>query len=301
MAGLLAEPGPPREIQAIEIQESHYQAARAALAAAAARTASQVRITRADLFELDLGRDLDLARARSAARRRQSALGHQLRAGKPGEQPTPAPANLKGLRGLEARTGSSNFDVTEAIWLKLAFELARSATDDRALVQDVGGARASSSSPTAPACRLRPRRFAGSTRPAGSARPSTRACSASPDARHAFRSGRQGGRRSSLPSQRRSACKVPVYRRRWSATPNPDDDHGLRPRLAGRRSTKRIDAWSFADGVCPLDLAARAQARRRGGDGADPRPGLGPVAQPRRRSRSTSSRNSSIRWSRGPT
>ena len=35
----------------------------------------------------------------------------------------PARRNIKGLRGLEARTGSSNFDLAEAIWLKLAFEL----------------------------------------------------------------------------------------------------------------------------------------------------------------------------------
>ena len=39
----------------------------------------------------------------------------------------PPKSNVKRLRGLEARTGSSNFDVAEAVWLKLARELAAEA------------------------------------------------------------------------------------------------------------------------------------------------------------------------------
>ena len=39
----------------------------------------------------------------------------------------PPKSNVKRLAGLEARTGSSNFDVAEAIWLKLARELAAEA------------------------------------------------------------------------------------------------------------------------------------------------------------------------------
>src|SRR5262249_21384965 len=36
----------------------------------------------------------------------------------------PPKSNVKHLAGLEARTGSANFDVAEAVWLKLARELA---------------------------------------------------------------------------------------------------------------------------------------------------------------------------------
>src|SRR5262249_61528519 len=39
----------------------------------------------------------------------------------------PPKSNVKNLAGLEARTGSSNFDVAEAVWLKLARELAAEA------------------------------------------------------------------------------------------------------------------------------------------------------------------------------
>lgn len=41
-----------------------------------------------------------------------------------GSANVPAKSNLKGLAGLEARTGSANFDVAEYIWIKLIRELA---------------------------------------------------------------------------------------------------------------------------------------------------------------------------------
>ena len=111
-----------REIQAIEIQESHYQAARAFLAGGGT-SGVHVRITRADLFDIDLGRDLNwreqgpLLVIGNPPWVTNSELGSLASTNRPPRR------NLKGLRGLEARTGSSNFDVTEAIWLKLAFEL----------------------------------------------------------------------------------------------------------------------------------------------------------------------------------
>jgi hypothetical protein len=122
VSGLLASSAPPREIQAVEIQAAHYQAA-CAIATADFTNGVQVRITQADLFDMHLSRDL--------LWREQGPL---LVVGNPpwvtnAELGTlegalrPPRRNLKGLRGLEARTGSSNFDVTEAIWLKLAFEL----------------------------------------------------------------------------------------------------------------------------------------------------------------------------------
>src|SRR5207302_7770979 len=41
-----------------------------------------------------------------------------------GSDNLPQKTNIKGLRGIEARTGGSNFDIAEYIWLKLIRELA---------------------------------------------------------------------------------------------------------------------------------------------------------------------------------
>lgn len=123
LAGLLAQGSPPREIHGVEIQPEHCLAAKAMLSERG-ETGSRVAIHCADLFQLDLGRDLDW-----------QGGGPMLVVGNPPwvtaaaltrlEAPTVAPrSNLKRLRGLEARTGSSNFDLAESIWLKLAIELA---------------------------------------------------------------------------------------------------------------------------------------------------------------------------------
>jgi hypothetical protein len=122
IAGLLARTDRPREIQGIEIQETHAQAARALAQEIGAGTV-HLEIAQRDLFDLDIGRDV--------AWREQGPL---LVIGNPpwvtnselgslNGSHRPPRRNLKGLRGLDARTGSSNFDVAEAIWLKLAFEL----------------------------------------------------------------------------------------------------------------------------------------------------------------------------------
>jgi hypothetical protein len=122
VSGLLASSAPPREIQAVEIQDAHYHAAQA-IATAEFANGVHVRITQADLFDMHLSRDLDwreqgpllvIGNPPWVTNAELGTLEGALR---------PPRRNLKGLRGLEARTGSSNFDVTEAIWLKLAFEL----------------------------------------------------------------------------------------------------------------------------------------------------------------------------------
>ena len=86
--------------------------------------AVDVEVDQRDLFDLDLGRDLiwrergPLLVIGNPPWVTNSELGTLASAHRPPRR------NIKGLRGLEARTGSSNFDVAEAIWLKLAFELA---------------------------------------------------------------------------------------------------------------------------------------------------------------------------------
>ncbi|MDQ4118803.1 MAG: SAM-dependent methyltransferase, partial [Actinomycetota bacterium] len=105
--------GPDQERIGIEVQDGH--------AREAARFGT---ILRRNVFTLDLGEDL-----------RWTTSGRLLVVGNPpwvtsadlsrfGSANIPAKSNLKGLTGLEARTGSANFDVAEYIWLKLIRELA---------------------------------------------------------------------------------------------------------------------------------------------------------------------------------
>ena len=117
LAGALAGPSPPRQVIGIEIQEAHAHEARAA-----ARGCGQV--IRASLFDVDLRRDL-----------KWTVEGPLLVIGNPpwitnaelgllGSTNLPRKHNLGGAVGLEARTGASNFDIAEAVWLKLMAELA---------------------------------------------------------------------------------------------------------------------------------------------------------------------------------
>ena len=116
LAGLLAREEPPREIKAVEIQEDHAEAARA--------VAGPDAVIRASLFDLDLRRDLDwrergpLLVVGNPPWVTNAALG-VLESGN-----LPHKWNVKGARGLDARTGAANFDIAEAIWLKLLDELA---------------------------------------------------------------------------------------------------------------------------------------------------------------------------------
>jgi hypothetical protein len=116
LAGLLGRDEPPREIKAIEIQEDHAAAARA--------IAGDAAVIRASLFDLDLRRDLDwrergpLLVVGNPPWVTNAALG-VLESGN-----LPRKWNVKGARGLDARTGAANFDIAEAIWLKLIDELA---------------------------------------------------------------------------------------------------------------------------------------------------------------------------------
>jgi hypothetical protein len=123
LAGLLTHRSPPREVRAFEIQPAHCRAAEGLLGHRADR-GTHVSITCADFFRIDLGRDLNwhedgpLLVVGNPPWITSAELG-----GLAGAQQPPR-SNLKGLTGLEALTGSSNFDVAEAVWLKLARELA---------------------------------------------------------------------------------------------------------------------------------------------------------------------------------
>ena len=122
LAGLLALDPPPSEILGVEIQPGHLEAARAVADSAPASV--RVALTEASLFGLDLKDAL-----------RWHGRGPLLVVGNPpwvtnaalgalGSANRPRRVNRDGVRGIDAITGSSNFDSAEAVWLKLLTELA---------------------------------------------------------------------------------------------------------------------------------------------------------------------------------
>jgi hypothetical protein len=125
LAGLIGRDDPPREIIGIEIQDGHAAAARAiAETRIEGSPAIAATIIRASLFDLNLRRDLawrqggPLLVVGNPPWVTSAALG-VLASGN-----LPLKWNVKGARGLDARTGAANFDIAEAIWLKLIDELA---------------------------------------------------------------------------------------------------------------------------------------------------------------------------------
>ena len=124
ISGLLAVDKPPKEIQGIEFEKEYFQAAKIiAENIAENMDSTRVVIQQAKIFDLDLRQNL-----------KWNAKGNLLVIGNPpwvtnsqlgtlGSNNLPIKTNFKGLRGLEALTGHSNFDITEYIWIKLIQEL----------------------------------------------------------------------------------------------------------------------------------------------------------------------------------
>ena len=119
--GLLSMSSPPREIRAFELQRAHV---RQAEKAARPKNTVLIEIRQANLLEMDLRLDLTW-----------TERGPLLVIGNPpwvtaaevsvaGGKNFPKRNNLRGLRGLDAITGESNFDLAEHIWIKLLTELA---------------------------------------------------------------------------------------------------------------------------------------------------------------------------------
>jgi hypothetical protein len=123
LAGLLALETPPREIHGVELQAEHLAAAQDV--ARSAPESVRVALTEASVFDLDLtggalgwrqgGPLLVVGNPPWVTNAALGALGSGNR---------PKRVNLKGARGLDAITGASNFDIAEAVWLKLLTELA---------------------------------------------------------------------------------------------------------------------------------------------------------------------------------
>ncbi|MGB3637230.1 MAG: SAM-dependent methyltransferase [Rivularia sp. (in: cyanobacteria)] len=120
ISGLLELDKLPKEIQGIEFDTEYFQAVKLI---AENTDSTRVGIQQAKIFDLDLSQSL-----------KWSANGNLLVIGNPpwvtnsqlgrlGSNNLPIKKNFKGLKGIEALTGHSNFDITEYIWIKLIQEL----------------------------------------------------------------------------------------------------------------------------------------------------------------------------------
>ena len=198
----------------------------------------------------------------------------------------PAQVECQGARGLDARTGAANFDIAEAVWLKLIASCRATRGSRRpiailckcSVARNVLRARGTSVGTADRGASLRRIDALAMVRGRGS----TPACSGSPSAASAGRPG------PTIPASPASVRDEP------------------------RREIGFAGDWLIADlaglsavGVrrrhLPAHLAAGAEARRRRRDGIDPStPHVGP-AEPARATRSMSSRMWSIPCSRGPT
>lgn len=117
--GLLELDSPPGEVIGIELQARYLPALQALQDRSGG---SHLLVRQQSIFDIDL------------RRLTWSSSGPLLVVGNPpwvtnselgslGSQNTPKKVNLKGLRGIDAITGSANFDIAEYIWLKLITEL----------------------------------------------------------------------------------------------------------------------------------------------------------------------------------
>jgi len=118
-AALAADP-PPEELWGIDIQAGHLAKARAMLPA----DSHQVRLLERNIFEVDLGREIDWATDGPLLVVGNPPWVTNAELGSLGSDNLPKKSNIKRLSGLDAITGSANFDIAESITLKLISELA---------------------------------------------------------------------------------------------------------------------------------------------------------------------------------
>jgi hypothetical protein len=122
LEALLEQEVAPRELIGIEIQESNWSMAHALTRTSAG---SRLQVLRANLFDLELGNGLPWRRQGPLLVVGNPPWITAAALGRMDSNNVPSKRNLKRLPGIEARTGSSNFDIAEAVWIKLLEELAR--------------------------------------------------------------------------------------------------------------------------------------------------------------------------------
>lgn len=119
--GLLELAKPPREIQAFELQQDYLEEV-GKLGYDGSSTRAIFK--HADIFRLNFQRDLQWRESGPLLVVGNPPWVTNAELGVLGSDNLPMKANIKQLRGIAALTGESNFDIAEAIWLKLIRELA---------------------------------------------------------------------------------------------------------------------------------------------------------------------------------
>lgn len=119
--GMLELPMPPREIQAFELQQGYLQEVEKL---AYNGSSTRVIFKHADIFRLNFQRELQWRESGPLLIVGNPPWVTNAELGVLDSDNLPMKANIKQLRGIAAMTGESNFDIAEAIWLKLIRELA---------------------------------------------------------------------------------------------------------------------------------------------------------------------------------
>lgn len=117
--GALNAPCPPSEVQGLEIQDSYIRKAIRKIE----DFSPGYSVKQANIFDLDF-RTLSWSTGSPLLVVGNPPWVTNSGLGALGSSNTPRKTNFKKLRGLEAMTGSSNFDLAEYIWLRLITELA---------------------------------------------------------------------------------------------------------------------------------------------------------------------------------
>jgi hypothetical protein len=118
LAALLGRPDPPAEFVGFEIQAAHLAAAQR-LGPAGGR----FRLELADLFAVDLTTRLNWETRGPLLVVGNPPWVNSAELGRLGSENRPERTKIEGVTGLDARTGRSNFDLAEAVWMKLLREL----------------------------------------------------------------------------------------------------------------------------------------------------------------------------------
>jgi hypothetical protein len=115
LLGLKELSAAPIEIQGIELQRSHAIGTQA-------RSGEQVRVHHADIFRLNLA-ELPWENSGPLLVVGNPPWVTNSELGSLDSANLPSKSNFKGLSGFDAKTGGSNFDIAEYIWIKLIKEL----------------------------------------------------------------------------------------------------------------------------------------------------------------------------------
>ena len=121
IAGLLKQDRVPDEIQGIEIQHKYVQEA---LHISEQAPSTSITIEQKDIFAVNLRDDLSWYSKEPLLVVGNPPWVTNAALGSLESKNLPQKVNIKGLSGLDARTGKANFDIAEYIWLKLIRELA---------------------------------------------------------------------------------------------------------------------------------------------------------------------------------